>query len=118
MATGETDPLSPLGKLLGIDVFAGLPELPEQSWDEMLDVATDPTTAAVGGVLIPVDEPDDVDLEPHVFTADDLETAPGTELDNDNTDIDISHRDFAELDDLELPDPAAGTDTGYTSPDM
>lgn len=118
MATGETDPLPPLGELLGIDVLAGLPELPEQSWDQMLDVATDPATAAVGGVLIPVDEPDYLDLDLHVFTADDLGAAPGTEGGAADADVDIAPSDFAELDEPELHDPATGTGSDDTIPDL
>lgn len=120
MATGETDPLPPLGELLGIDVLAGLPELPEQSWDQMLDVATDPTTAAVGGDLVPVDEPEDLDLDPHIFSVDDLDAASGTEVDPDigDTGVDITHSDFAELDEPELHDPATGTGSDDAIPDL
>lgn len=72
MTSDETDPLPSLGELLGIDVLADLPELPDQVWERALDIATDPGTAAVDISLIP----DDDEIDPEVVTADSLDLDP------------------------------------------
>jgi len=77
MTSDETDPLPSLGELLGIDVLADLPELPDQVWERALDIATDPGTAAVDISLIP----DDDEIDPEVVTADSLDLDPDADAD-------------------------------------
>lgn len=72
MTSDETDPLPSLGELLGINVLADLPELPDQVWERALDIATDAGTAAVDISLIP----DDDEIDPEVVTADSLDLDP------------------------------------------
>ncbi|BDB60600.1 MULTISPECIES: hypothetical protein [Rhodococcus] len=78
MTSDETDPLPSLGELLGIDVLADLPELPDQVWERALDIATDPGTAAVDISLIPDDE-----IDPEVVTVDSLDLDPVLDSDAD-----------------------------------
>ncbi|MCD2113084.1 hypothetical protein LQ384_18395 [Rhodococcus rhodochrous] len=79
MTSDETDPLPSLGELLGIDVLAGLPELPDQVWERALDIATDPGTAAVDISLIP----DDDEIDPEVVTVGSLDLDPVLDSDSD-----------------------------------
>lgn len=94
MTSDETDPLPSLGELLGIDVLADLPELPDQVWERALDIATDPGTAAVDISLIP----DGDDIDPEVVTADSLDLDPAL----DPVDLDSA----ADLDGAGGTDPA------------
>jgi len=68
MTSDETDPQPSLGELLGIDVLADLPDLPEQVWEHALDIATDPRTPPVDPMLIPAGETEDIELRPQFDT--------------------------------------------------
>ncbi|WP_060653380.1 hypothetical protein [Rhodococcus pyridinivorans] len=91
MTSDETDPLPSLGELLGIDVLADLPELPDQVWERALDIATDPGTAAVDISLIP----DDDEIDPEVVTVGSLDLDPALDPASD-----------ADLDSADGSDPA------------
>lgn len=120
MTSDETDPLPSLGELLGIDVLADLPELPDQVWEHALDIATDPGTAAVDTSLIPDDDEivpetvtvDSVDLDPALDPDADLDSAGGIDpglVDDDNGEAssDDEAASFGFTDNVDEPDLGA-----------
>jgi len=113
MTSDETDPLPSLGELLGIDVLADLPELPDEAWERALDIATDPDTPLVDSSLVPVDD----EIDPETITVDPADPDPELDPDADLHTPDIVEPDAVDdagtaagVDEIDLPDPGIDYD--------